>query len=167
MRGPDFTDANAVQRAIRRFAATTVGAALFRPTAHHLDRWVSRLTRGRRTFAELLTGVPVVLLTTTGARSGEPRVVAVAGVPYGDHLGLIASNWGGTSHPAWYHNLRANPEAAVSIGGDSWPVVARVATPAERDEIWQRGLAIYPGWRKYEARAGERQIQAFVLTRQA
>jgi deazaflavin-dependent oxidoreductase (nitroreductase family) len=63
-------------------------------------------------------------------------------------------------HPAWYHNLKANPDATVSMEGDSWHGTARPATPRERDEIWAKALEIYPSLRKYEARAGERHIEA-------
>lgn len=150
---------------MRRFASTTVGVALLRPTAHHLDRLVAKATGGRRSFAEVATGIPAVMLTTTGAKSGESRTVAVYGIPHPDGLALIASNFGATRHPAWYHNLKAHPQATVTVGGDTWPATARLATPRERDEIWDKGLELYPGWRKYEARSGNRQIEAFVLTR--
>lgn len=160
-----FDDANAVQRALRNFAATKVGAAMFRPTAHHADKLVSRLTKGRRSFAGLLTGIPTVILTTTGAKTGQPRSVAVLGVPWHDRsMGLIASNWGGTNHPAWYHNLEANPRATLSMEGETWEADARLATDEERAGIWAKGLEYYPGWRNYEERAGDRRIQAFVLT---
>ena len=165
MPGRSFDDANTFQRTMRTLAATKVGAALFRPTATHLDQLVSRLTDGRRNFTGIVTGVPAVILTTTGAKSGEPRTVAVYGIPHPDGLALIASNWGGAKHPAWYHNLKANPEATVSVEGDTWHATARPATPGERAEIWVKGLEIYPAWGKYEARAGERKIEAFVLTR--
>jgi deazaflavin-dependent oxidoreductase (nitroreductase family) len=161
-----FDDANAFQKAMRTFASTAVGVALFRPTGHHLDKAVSRLTKGRRSFAGIVTGIPAVILTTTGAKSGEPRTVVVAGVPRPEGLGLIASNWGGTTHPAWYHNLRAHPRCTITVEGDTWEGEARPATPEERDEIWAKGLELYPGWRKYEARAGDRTIQAFVVERQ-
>jgi deazaflavin-dependent oxidoreductase (nitroreductase family) len=160
-----FDDANAFHRVMRTFAATKVGAAFLRPTAHHLDRLIAKVTGGRSSFAGIATGVPAVMLTTTGAKSGEPRTVAVYGIPHPDGVALIASNWGGARHPAWYHNLKANPEATVSIGPDTWHATARLAAPGERDEIWAKGLEIYPGWRNYEARAGERHIEAFVLSR--
>ena len=165
MPGRSFDDANAFHRTMRTFGATKVGVALFRPMANRLDRLVSRLTGGRRSFAGIATGVPAVILTTTGAKSGEPRTVAVWGIPRPDGLGLIASNFGGVKHPAWYHNLKANPDATVSMEGDSWHGTARPAAPRERDEIWAKALEIYPGLRKYEARAGERHIEAFVLSR--
>lgn len=160
-----FDDANAFHRLMRRFASTPVGVALLRPTAHHLDRLITKATGGRSSLAALVTGVPVVMLTTKGARSGQPRTVAVYGIPHPDGLGLIASNFGGAKHPAWYHNLKAHPEATVAVGRDTWRATARLATPRERDEIWAKGVELYPGWRKYEVRAGNRQIEAFVLTR--
>jgi deazaflavin-dependent oxidoreductase (nitroreductase family) len=61
------------------------------------------------------------------------------GFSHPNGLGLIASNFGGAKHPAWYHNLKANPEATVSIDGDTWQATARLATPRERDEIWANG----------------------------
>ena len=165
MPGQSFDDANVFHRMMRAFAATKVGATLLRPTAHHLDRLVYKATGGRSTFAEIASGLPAVLLTTKGAKSGEPRTVALYGIPHPDGLALIASNWGGAKHPAWYHNLKAHPEATVTVGRDTWRATARLATPREREEIWAKGVDLYPGWRKYEARAGNRHIEAFVLRR--
>jgi deazaflavin-dependent oxidoreductase (nitroreductase family) len=163
--GESFGNANAFHRAMRTFAATKVGVALLRPTAHHLDRIATKLSGGRTTFAELVSGVPAVMLTTTGAKSGESRTVAVYGIPHPEGLALIASNFGGPKHPAWYYNLKAHPEAQVTIRGETWRATARLATPSEREEIWNKGLEVYPGWRKYETRAGDRRIEAFILRR--
>jgi deazaflavin-dependent oxidoreductase (nitroreductase family) len=160
-----FDDANAFHRAMRTFIATKVGVALFRPTAHHLDRLASTLTGGRRSASLIVTGVPAVMLTTIGAKSGESRTVAVFPIPHPEGVAVIASNFGGTKHPAWYHNLRANAHAKVTVEGDTWDAVARLATSGERDEVWAKGLEIYPGWHKYESRAGERHIEAFILSR--
>ena len=150
---------------MRSFAGSKVGSALLRPTAHHLDQVITKLTGGRLSFTGIAAGIPAVILTTTGAKSGEPRTVAVFGIPHPEGLGLIASNFGGAKHPAWYHNLKANPKATVSIKGDTWQATARVATPRERDEIWAKGVEFYPAWTKYEARAGKRHIEAFILSR--
>lgn len=160
-----FDHANAFHRFTRTFAATKVGSALLRPTAHHLDRLITKVTGGKSSFAQLMTGVPPVMLTTTGAKSGEPRTVAIYGIPHPDGVALIASNFGGVKNPAWYHNLKAHPEATVSIGRDTWQATARLATPDERDEIWAKGIKMYPGWSKYEVRAGNRHIEAFILNR--
>ena len=150
---------------MRRFIATKAGVLLFRPTAHHLDRLATKLTGGRGSASAIVTGVPALMLTTIGAKSGEPRTVAVFPIPHPDGVAVIASNFGGLNHPAWYHNLKANPRATVSVEGDTWDAVARIAPPAERDEIWAKGVDIYPGWRKYEITSGDRQIEAFVLVR--
>jgi deazaflavin-dependent oxidoreductase (nitroreductase family) len=165
MSARSFNDANTFHRAMRTFAATKVRVALLRPTANRLDQLITKITAGTRSFAGTVTGVPTVILTTKGAKSGEPRTVAVYGIPHPDGLALIASNWGGAKHPAWYHNLKTNPEATVSVDGDTWHATARPATPRERDEIWAKGVEMYPGWAKYEVRAGDRHIEAFVLTR--
>lgn len=165
MPGRSFDDANAFHRLMRRFASTPVGVALLRPTAHHLDRLFTKVTGGRSSFASVATGIPVVMLTTMGAKSGEPRTVAVYGIPHPDGLSLIASNFGGVKHPAWYHNLKAHPEATVTVGRDGWRATARLATPRERDEIWAKGVELYPGWRNYEVWARNRRIEAFVLAR--
>jgi len=150
---------------MRRFIATKVGGTLFRPTAHHADRLASRLTGGRLSVSRIVTGLPAVMLTTIGAKSRQPRTVAVFPIPHPEGLAVIASNFGGAKHPAWYHNLKANPHATVSVEGDTWDAVARIAAPRERDEIWAKGIDMYPGWRKYETRAGDRHIEAFVLGR--
>ena len=165
MSARSFNDANTFHRAMRTFAATKVRVALLRPTANRLDQLITKITAGTRSFAGTVTGVPTVILTTKGAKSGEPRTVAVYGIPHPDGLALIASNWGGAKHPARYHNLKTNPEATVSVDGDTWHATARPATPRERDEIWAKGVEMYPGWAKYEVRAGDRHIEAFVLTR--
>jgi deazaflavin-dependent oxidoreductase (nitroreductase family) len=161
-----FSEANRLQRAMRTFGNSALGAKLSAPTAHRLDTLVLRVTKGRRSFTGLLMGVPTVMLTTTGAKSGQERTAIVLGLPHPEGLGLIASNWGQERHPAWYHNLKANPAATVSVNGQEWRVVARLATDTERDQIWAEGLAVSPAWKQYQARAGDREIQAFVLVRQ-
>jgi deazaflavin-dependent oxidoreductase (nitroreductase family) len=160
-----YANANVFHRAIRTFAATRAGEAVLRPTAHRLDQLIAKLTRGRGSFAKAVTGVPAVILTVTGAKSGQPRTVAVFGIPHPDGLAVIASNFGDKKHPGWYHNLKANPAVTVASEGDVWPATARLAAPQEFDEIWAKGIQIYPGWQKYVARAGTRQMEAFVLSR--
>jgi F420H(2)-dependent quinone reductase len=95
-----FDDANAFHRTMRAFAATKVGRVLFRPTAHHLDQLVSKLTGGKRSFAGIAAGLPTVILTTTGAKSGKPRTVALLGIPHPDGVAVVATNYGGAKHPA-------------------------------------------------------------------
>jgi deazaflavin-dependent oxidoreductase (nitroreductase family) len=158
-----YERANPAQKALRRVAATTAGSWLFARVLHHIDRPVYRLTRGRHTFASLATGLPVVMLTTTGARSGRPRSVPVLGLPTPDGLVVIASNYGQHGHPAWYYNLRSNPEGEVAVDGESRRFRAREAEGEQRARIWAEGLRTYPGWAVYERRASERRIAVFVL----
>jgi deazaflavin-dependent oxidoreductase (nitroreductase family) len=158
-----FERANAFQKALRRVAASGPGSWLFARVLHRIDRPVYRLTRGRHTFASLLSGIPVVLLTTTGARSGRPRTVPVLGLPTADGLAVIASNFGQRRQPGWYYNLRANPDGSVAINGRSLRFRAVEAEGDRRRTIWEEGLQVYPGWSQYERRASHRQIAVFVL----
>lgn len=158
-----FQRANAIQRALRRMAGSGPGAWLFARVLHRIDRPVYRLTGGRHTFASLLSGIPVVMLTTTGARSGRPRTVPVLGLPTTEGLAVIASNFGQHRHPSWYHNLRAHPEGSVAVRGRSQRIRAVEVEGDRRRRIWEEGLRVYPGWSQYERRAANRRIAVFVL----
>jgi len=158
-----YEQANIVQRATRSFAASGPGSWLFVRVLHHIDRPVYRWTGGRHTLASLLSGAPVVMLTTTGARSGMARTVPVLGLPTSDGLVVIASNFGQESHPSWYYNLRANPDGQVTVNGVSRAFHATEAEGEMRKRIWQQGLKVYPGWSQYERRASHRKIAVFVL----
>lgn len=158
-----YDQANLLQKVLRRFAASGPGSWLFARILHRIDRPVHRLTRGRYTFASLLSGIPVVMLTTTGAKSGQARTVPVLGIPCQDGVAIIASNFGQHRHPGWYHNLRAHPDAEVVVDGIHRPVRAVEADGERRAEIWTEGLRVYPGFGQYERRASHRRISVFVL----
>jgi deazaflavin-dependent oxidoreductase (nitroreductase family) len=110
----------------------------------------------------LVTGLPIIALTTTGARSGRPRTVPLVRVPDGERLILIASNWGQAKHPAWYYNVKANPQVTITRDGVTRPYVAREVVGEERAACWGRAVALYPGYRGYAERAG-REIPVVVL----
>jgi deazaflavin-dependent oxidoreductase (nitroreductase family) len=148
---------------LRWSAATAPVSWLYARVLHRLDRLSYRLTRGRHTLSSWLSGLPVVMLTTTGARTGRQRTSPVIAVPDGDNLVVIGSNWGQRQHPGWYYNLLAHPEATVTVGGVSRRVRARAAAGEERDRLWQRDLEVYPGRRAYARRAGKRPIPVVVL----
>lgn len=151
---------------VKTFASSGPGSWLFARTAHHLDRWTLRATGGRTTLAGWLAGIPVVTLTTMGAKSGEPRSVPLVALPDGDDLAVIASNFGQRHYPGWYYNLRAHPDVTVARDGVTRAYTAREATPGERARLWQQALAIYPGYHAYEHRARGRRIPIFILTPQ-
>ena len=158
-----YAEANAFQRALRQFASSGPGSAIFRRVLHHLDRRVYKLTRGRHTAASLLSGLPVVMLTTTGAKTGRARTVPVLGLPTSEGLVVVASAYGPERHPGWCHNLRANPEGEVAVDGETRRFRAVEATDEQRARILEEGLRIYPGFTTYQRRAAHRRIAVFVL----
>jgi deazaflavin-dependent oxidoreductase (nitroreductase family) len=89
--------------------------------------------------------------------------VPVVGIPDGEHVVIIAANYGRQRNPAWYHNLMANTAATLSVHGLQQPVRARLATGQEHERLWARGTNIYPAWNVYRRRAGRREIAIFVL----
>ncbi len=159
-----YKEANPFHRFMRNFAATAPVSWLFARTLHHVDRPVFRLTGGKHTFASLVSGLPVVMLTTTGAKSGENRTLPLLGLPDGERMVVIASNYGQSHNPSWYHNLRAHPQAELSHDVQTRRVVAREAEGEERERYWRLGLEVYPGWTGYERRAGHRRIPVMVLS---
>lgn len=162
-----YARANRVRRAVRRLAASGPGAGAFAGVMHHVDRPVYRLTGGRTTLGSLVSGLPVGLLTTTGARSGRPRTVPLLVLPSSDGLVVIASNWGRPGPPAWEQNLRAQPAATLAIRGATVAVRAVEAEGERRARIWREALQAYPGYGAYERRAGGRRIGVYVLDERA
>ncbi len=130
---------------------------------HHIDEVVYRASRGRATFTSWVTGLPMVMLTTTGARSGRERTLPVLGVPHDGSLVVIASNYGQAHNPAWYHNLRVNSRATIIFEGERSEVTARELNGEERERWYARGVEIYPAWKGYRKRAAPRQIPVIEL----
>lgn len=149
------------QRLWAPLLAAAPGRALIRHIAQPIDRALLPLTRGRLTISRLV--YPTLLLTTTGARSGQPRSTPLIYFRDGERIVLVASNFGERRHPAWYHNLRATPRAIVTADGTSAPYLAREAEGAEREELWRKALAFYSGYEAYSRRAGGRRIPIMVL----
>jgi deazaflavin-dependent oxidoreductase (nitroreductase family) len=158
-----YAEANVLQRGLRRFAASGPGSWLFARVLHHVDRPLYRATRGRHTLTSLLAGLPIVVLTTKGARSGRSSSVPLVGLPTPDGTAVIASNYGRRRHPAWYFNLRADPTTEIAVDGARSRVRAVEVEGERRARIWEQGLKIYPGWSAYERRASNRRIAVFVL----
>ena len=96
-------------------------------------------------------GAPMLLLHTTGARSGAKRVNPLVYQPDGENLVIFASKGGAPTHPDWYHNLVAHPDVTVEVGDRTVPMRARVAEGAERERIWERQKKVMPGFADYEA----------------
>lgn len=109
---------------------------------------------------------PMLLLEHVGARSGEHRTAPLVYVEDGDDIVLVASKGGFERNPAWYHNLRANPETWVKLGTERRPVRARLAEPDERSRLWPKAVRTWPGYGGYQERT-EREIPLVVLERRA
>lgn len=154
----------AAQVAMQRLALTRSGAWVFARTLHHADEAVLRLSRRRVTLSGILAGIPVLTVTTTGARTGLPRSAPLIGVPAGDDVGVIGTSFGQARTPGWYHNMRADPRVAVTYRDKTVQAVAREAGEAERQAIWDRGQAIYPGYDVYAGRIKDREIHVMILS---
>lgn len=126
-----------------------------------IDRLLIPLTRGR---VRVAMGQPMLLLHTLGARSGEPRSSPLLYTPRGDAFVVVASKAGAEHNPAWYHNLRAHPDAvSVEVGGRRTEVRPRVVEGAERAELWQLVNDNYNGYETYQDRVPGRVIPVVVL----
>ncbi|GID29241.1 hypothetical protein Abr02nite_42240 [Paractinoplanes brasiliensis] len=127
-----------------------------------LDRRLIRLTKGRFSVTGWRTSPPTLLLTTRGRRSGLPRERPVLYARDGDAFVVIGSNWGQDHHPSWSVNLLADPQATVTIGGESTAVRAVLVEGQERERLWPLLLRVWPAFRDYDARA-DRALRIFRL----
>ena len=142
--------------------ASKTGLAVWRKVAAPVEAPLMRVSRGR---LRLNPAVPMVVLTSLGARSGERREVPLAYFTDGDSVVLIASNYGETRHPAWYHNLRAHPECELSIGPRGGRFVAREVFGADRDRLYRLAVdRLAHVFALHEKRSGARAIPVMRLT---
>jgi deazaflavin-dependent oxidoreductase (nitroreductase family) len=109
-------------------------------------------------------GATLLLLTTTGAKSGQPRLAPLAYLTIDGKMIIIGSKAGADTNPDWVHNLRAKPQAHVEVGTESYDVVARELPLAERDEVFPKVTAMAPGFADYQAKTS-RVIPLFELQR--
>ncbi len=151
---------SAFKRSLVWFGSTRFGAWTIINLGSRVDKLLIRATGGRYniTFAW-----PCLLLTTRGARTGKPRTTPLVYVRNGDSLVLIASKGGNPRHPAWYLNLRANPEVDILLDGKTARYVARDSVGEERERLWKKAVQVYSGYEIYRSRAGGRQIPVVVL----
>jgi len=151
------------QKIVRWTASSAVGSWVYARTLPHIDRILLDLTDGSLAIPEILAGLPVIELTTTGAKSGQPRTKPLLGLRDGQQWVVVASNWGSARHPAWYHNLRVNPAVTVRADGDTGAYRAREATDDEYDAYWSRARELYAGFEAYARRSGDRDMPIIVL----
>jgi deazaflavin-dependent oxidoreductase (nitroreductase family) len=134
---------------------------LNRLTAGHIRLY--RATGGR--LGHRVPGLPPMrLLDHVGAKSGTKRTVPLLYITDGDDVVIVASKGGHPKHPAWFHNLRANPDTTIQIGPEIRAVRARVADPDEHARLWPKAVAAYSDYRRYQQRTN-REIPMVILQR--
>ncbi len=145
---------------MRRFWYVMLGEWATSRLFYPLHRVIYRLSGGRILGRSM--GCPVVLLTTTGRKSGQPRTAPLLGFPEGESIVVVPSNAGKEHYPSWYLNLRANPQAQVQLGPEIRRVRAREATQQERKRLWPRLVSRYLGYQVYRERT-DRHIPVLIL----
>ncbi len=151
-----------VQRVFMTRPFTWLGLHIFA----RIDPILMRLSKGR-VYTSRGMGLLSILLTTTGAKSGQPRQAALLAFEDGDNLFVIASRGGNPRHPSWYHNLKANRRATVVWGGSIETRIALEAVSPERERLWQKAMSIFPTFDRYQERTGGRRVPVIVLQRLA
>jgi deazaflavin-dependent oxidoreductase (nitroreductase family) len=150
------------ERGLERFASSKAGGWYFINVANKIDKHLVPATRGALSTA---IGQQVLVVETIGAKSGQARRIPLVYVTAGDAIVLIASKGGAPKHPAWYHNLKANPEVRVWAKDRSGHYRAREAEGEERDRLWAKAVDYYAGYETYQGRTGGRRIPVLVLER--
>ena len=151
---------NAIEKALQAFAQTRLGGKLFITVFPEIDRRLLPITRGRMSTG---LGQPVVLLHVRGAKSGVERTVPLLATKQDDLIVLIASKAGAPKHPAWFHNVKANPDVDVTLRGERVPMRATIAEGEERDRLWALAIDNYSGYTRYQQRAAGRTIPVVAL----
>ena len=133
-----------------------------------LPRWIAdhmqRYLESNGEDGHIWNGVPTLLLTTTGRRSGEPLMLPLIYGRDGERYVIVASKGGDDRHPAWYSNLEADPEVEVQVGADRFRARAETAPAERRAALWTSMTAIWPAYDEYQENT-KREIPVVLLTR--
>ena len=149
-------------RVVVRISATRTFLRLVAPVVPALDRLMHRVTHGRRMFSEGGV-VPILLLETTGARSGSPRSTPLAYIRDGEAIYVVGSNYGRERHPGWTENLLHTPSASAWIDGKQCSVRAELLGPVQKEAVWPKLVAAWPNYDVYAQRSG-RDLRVFQLS---
>lgn len=152
---------SALKRALVPLVSSRAGSWYFLNVANPIDRRLIPATNG---WLSLAPGLPLLVVETRGAKSGVLRRIPLLYARDGDDLVLVASNGGAPRHPAWYHNVRANPDVKVFLRGRTGAYRARVVEGAERDRLWDVVTELNPGYDIYKRRASNRRIPLVALS---
>jgi len=153
---------NVYQKVVHRFLMLKPVSAFLSKVLHHADTFLLRITRERYTVSQII-GLPIIQLTTTGSKTGQPRTIPLVSLPDRDDIALVASNFGQKHNPAWYYNLKANPECEVHYKGRARKYIARETSGDEYEHYLLIAISYYAGYEKYKERAAPRHIPIMVL----
>ncbi len=109
------------------------------------------------------TGIPIIVVTTHGHKSGKVRKMALMRVEHDGDYALVASKGGAPDHPGWYHNLMADPHVMIQDGPEPWDARVRLVTGEERQRWWERAVAVFPTYADYQEKT-DREIPVFVAS---
>ena len=154
---------NPIQRGFQALGSTPPGAWFFSWLLPRVDPLVFRLSGGKTTLPALLAGLPVVMVTSTGAKSGKARTAPLVGIPVDGELALIGTNFGQGSTPGWVYNLEADPSGSIAYRNCQADFTARPAAAEEVDAAIESAAAVYPGYAAYRRRITGRPIRVFFL----
>lgn len=149
-----------VPHVLQSAGRTRAFAAFYRRYGPKADPWLFRKTQGR---AAISLGLPILLLTTTGARSGLSRLMPLVYVRDGDDFVVVGTNFGQRHHPGWTANLMAHPDASIEVGPEQLPVTGELAGQPAWERLWPRFVALYPGYEDYLTRCAPRRPRMFLL----
>lgn len=159
----DRTQPSRIQRFIQRIAVITPVTEFFAPRMKGIDSFFLKITNGRTTATEFFVAFPTVWVTTRGARTGKPHTVPLIGIREKGCYIVFASNFGRSIYPAWYYNMKANPEVTLVVDGVRISYLAREVNGREREAYWRKALEVYPGFAAYENRAHRGKIPVIIL----
>jgi deazaflavin-dependent oxidoreductase (nitroreductase family) len=149
------------QRPIVPLVSSRAGSWFFLNVANRIDKRLIPATNG---WLSIAPGMPILVMEVRGRKSGELRRTPLLYARDGDDIVLIASKGGAPEHPAWFHNVRANPDVKLFLRGRTGSYRARVVEGAERDRLWQLATDLNPGYDIYRGRAGNRRIPVVALS---
>mgnify|MGYP001191673561 CR=1 FL=1 len=154
---------SAWQELILRIYMLPIFTSMWPVFQYRVDALIFKLTKGKYSGTEALSGRPVIQLTTIGAKTRKARTMPMVSMFDGGKIALIASNLGQKNNPGWYYNLKANPECEVQFHGSSSKYIAREAEGEEYEKYWKLAVSYYKGYELYKIRAAHRQIPVMIL----
>jgi len=153
---------NSLQRLLHRLVSIRLLVSFFAKHMHRIDMFALNLTRGRFALSEL-AGWTIILLTTTGAKTGNNRTIPLLAGVEKDRIAVAASSFGRKHNPAWYYNLKANPPCVVTYKNETYIFMAREVEGDEYDKYWTLISSNYVGYEKYKMSASPRHIPIMIL----